>query len=399
MFPLKQLLVLFIVLSLVLLLLVAVVLMCRSGWRFFFNPGLRLASFNAGEGHRKHLDGAIDTALPIRNVLYRGACKDLAIRLLNTYAREVTALREEGTAPLLSSTYDIYAQCVADLMETLAKKSLVPPPTIYTVYKKPIVDWYNLFSDYIEMDGQVVRVVFTDKWWEKYKSRVAEFAASDSGIRMYRYILHPPKIEEQTECPKALLSKYFVHVGSGGCTHVDARPVRQLLGLSDPIAGFKLIQPVEALLKTSSDRLRGRIGEASIHRIATYSEISTERHGDESASWQSLLRHFHCAYHTGPMTHEYALRSDKSGVFYGYVENVCEPFRTWLRYRDVFAVSIPAKGRNGTSEAFGIALYDDASLDITGIRILPERDVNALVDAFKAQETSSEFSIYRGPTR
>lgn len=382
------------VLIVALLLLLAVIagtyLLIKGYYKYTQGLRLNVSIHSAGICHTENIREVMSSALLGRSKKGRRRIKELMRIFVETYAQNSARLREEGRYPLLASNFDIYAQCVGALMEAMADMQCSVPPNIHTFLRRPLFDWYNLLNDFVMVNGVRRKVVFTRKWWERYKALSWEFAHQREGIRMFRYIIHPEK-DEIKKFSIRFYDPFCVYAGQS-VGHFEPPLIEQLLLRGHRNPDIELVSEIKAWF----EGVEGTPEESRLHCIGEVASGSSP-----SNEWVRLLDHFQSIYHTGNMKHRNIRQRDKSGVFYGYLQTVTQDFRHWLRYRDVFAVEVPLDHQGKISEAFGIALCDDASWDVTGIRVMPEGDVRKLIAAFNGlrDKVSPTFCLYEGIDR
>lgn len=257
--------------------------------------------------------------------------------------------------------------------------------TVWTLLRRPLPDWYNLFPVMLG-DNPEARGVFTTRWWEDYKNDVKALRDHrTSKMKIKRLIALPPDAvrtlnsyealpKEDKTPPESLASYYVFHRPEGAFALAQDKP-------SKPTNGVQLLDGVTALLDAPEESTPP---SAKVHLVGKFLGNA------QPDGWRELVEHFQHEFHTGSGEHEFADEERVGGVYFKYLQTIPQKF---AHYDDIFLIECG-------DMMFGIALCVEEDLDTGGIRILEPKDVIGFRDAFQSawRDGSCHLSIrdFRG---
>ncbi|NQU23858.1 MAG: hypothetical protein HQ567_21460 [Candidatus Nealsonbacteria bacterium] len=261
-------------------------------------------------------------------------------RIMNMYCEAGQTDR-----PLLFCNFQSYAHAVAKLLDhvaTEAAKMKPPRPQVWTIFKRPVCNWYNTFPvEWID-NGQVLRGQVTFDWWEEYKAHIAELKGPDSKIQLHRIVVNLDYKGDSDE-----LGEYYLY----DLEPLDIRTaIEKAKVLGETV---KWHRSISQLLGATD--LNGKEGLAVflIGKPAGEATLPDDH---------KLLFHFQNSFHDGHKP----ISDEDGGVYVGYVPEKGSVPAALAVYNDVFIVKLTDQ------ERFGLAFVDDDTRDINGIRLLPQ---------------------------
>lgn len=272
----------------------------------------------------------------------------LATQILKNYLEQLPKQKSPSSRRLfLPANFEVYAECVANVLEMVANHRPERPGTIqiWTHLQKPIERWYNIAEGH-STNG--LEYAHSYDWWEAYKERVRKLRGGVHNVQMRR-VVYLPKVEDQ---PDKLA--VFVPLSDEMLTILAATRIQhKIISNGCPT----LLPKIKQALTFSGDRAR-----YPLHLIGKCGcPIGT--HSD----WDQLKHHFDNKYHNGVIPDsQITCGAETKGVFCVYAIPTKTP-----EYDDVFLVDMRPVGAG----LFGIAYYKDLVNDLNGIVFLTDKEI------------------------
>jgi len=269
--------------------------------------------------------------------------------------------------PIIFSNFQGYAHAVKRVLESLEGiRCRSPYPHVWTLFKRPIWDWYNPFSS-----GKTARDSdhFTVDWWEDYKSRFREIKNKGLNVRVFRLVAHA---DASSRLPHP--SEIYLYGSTNG--NLVPMTLAEARAYADSVRDVDWHPSITGLLSNSYH-------DDSEPERKVYL-IGKPRDGTVPAqAHPKLLDHFETTYH-----HHFSSAGNNSrGCFVKYVQSVSD-LQGLDIYDDVFIVSVSASRR------FGMAFVDDESRDINGMRFLLDYElIRQSIDFHTGQRASIQNSF------
>lgn len=275
----------------------------------------------------------------------------LGAETMHKYLQQLRVQRHPATdRPLLPANYEIYAWCVARVLERLA--TIQGPGTIrvWTHLKQDMRRWYNIAWE----EG---RCGYSHSWWEDYKNTVIT-------IKRQRQIKGEPHLIQMrrlvtTNVPAA--QQYLVYVdrdATGGLTINQARDLFESHDTCPRIAD----EITNAFASANLNR------DSPIHVIGKCGCDPARHH----AGWDTLKEHFDRTYHDKVVGKAVPVGDHDKGVYCAYTPEITEDYS----YNDVFLVDLEEL----KSGLFGLAYYASPAGELDGIVILTDNEIRTLIE-------------------
>jgi len=302
--------------------------------------------------------------------------QELAKTTACQYINATNAARKgEKGPPILLSNFNIYAECVSSILETLVdpKKNFGNRIRVWTLLNKPLTYWYNMLA--------ISKGAFhcTQDWWEMYKVRVSNLKENNK-IQIRRII-----VDQKTDDGK-ILEDLYLYKENG---FVKPITIREAISRMSEFKDMNLIEDVRKALSTIED-----FYEEKIYIIASPSKRINKKVTDDNnlhVHWQALSQHFLSLYHTKFKRY----LKDEKGVYYCFVSNReiegDRELSSFLLCDDIFLVEF--NENNTQIDGFGIALNIDEKYDIVGITILSGYDLNMTRKALNSKWQEGESYV------
>jgi hypothetical protein len=357
----------FLVCSFALLVTTAVVVFAPIFWvyprLYTWRVGVPLRSIRrACTNYSKHLKGAAIEAVPYcgsKDSTIRHLWSDLAAAALEGHW-EPDVLKKHchdgiDSRPVLFCNFQAYARAVTRVLETAQKmacKQRGLSATVYTLFKRPIADWYNPFP-WNHPNG---KVNVTLPWWEDYKAKMAKMAAisrtqpaggGGSCLRVMRLVAQP----------SGAGSESWVLINDRAFALLEA--ARQMKGAASPRRYHPNIACLSGLKTVRSQ------GDLSVYLIAQ----------PDGPNETKLVQHFEETYHTEVGDG----LPDRWGVFLKYLPRA-SGYENLLQFDDIF-IALVRYGDCGRSFGFGLAFIDDETRDVNGMWIVSRANLTERNDA------------------
>jgi|ERR1035441_1679045 hypothetical protein len=308
---------------------------------FYFRASFRYGIIRIG----KHIRQCLHDAQPQQKKI-RSLWRKLAVSFVDAYSEGYTKLHDRGISSqqLLSSNFQIYAKCVASLLNSAQGRNA----TVRTLLRRPLHDWYNPFS--VAIDA-AKHGNFTTKPWEDYKYCVQGLRDFQTSKIKFKRLIGLPPCEASTNHEHS--KSFCVYCTTNGALTVD-----EATRVSIP-SNVELLEQLSAILASAHK-------DKKIHLVGSFTGTSPPQ------NWMELVAHFESEFHTGSGAHTSAEEADVGGVYFKYLNTVPEAF---VRYEDFFLIE-------SGDVKFGIALCVEEDLDTGGISILKPEAIAQLQTKF-----------------
>lgn len=323
------------------------------------------------QGWSEYLQYAIADYTKTLNSKHILSYEELATNMIETYFDATRKTRSENLGdPLLISNFNIYAECVTALLDTLVNSNFDFGKTVivWTLLDNPLLRWYNM------VNVSSKNFFITTAWWEKYKKAVAKMKDNNK-FQMRRLV-----------CKRDFDINNEYYDTNNLVIYKNATPQK--------------IKDVESIFNDNPTvNILSCIKESTRYQEYADEEIivigSVNQKG-VNENWIPLINHFEQTYHS--MSKQYLKDTDK-GVFYGYINStIIEQNRdlaAYLDYDDIFLIQFDE--HNGDIEGFGIALKLSEKSDTDGIKLLSGHDLQKTKSALqiKWNERFSKWNVNR----
>jgi hypothetical protein len=311
------------------------------------------------EGWSKYLEYAIADYTRTLNENHLRNYEELASNMIETYFDATIKTRSEKFGdPLLISNFNIYAECVNALLDTLVNSSSGFGKTVivWTLLDNPLIRWYNM----VNISSK--NFFITTPWWEKYKNTVANMK-NHNKFQMRRLA-----------CKRDFKFNNINYDTDNLYVYKNAKC--QKIGEIENIISAKTnVDIIPCILESMKYK------EYADTEVVL---IGTPNGNNISDDWTSLIKHFEKTYHSTPK--EYLKDYDK-GVFHGYINNTIieedKDLAAYLDYDDIFIIQFDQQ--NDHIDGFGIALNLSEKSDTDGIKLLSGNDLHKTQKALKTK--------------
>jgi len=337
-------------------------------WMAPWNMDVRLAVRRAVRGYGRHLRDAVQDSLA--NLFTWGDDRKrvelVAASLDGLSDEEVIASHCEAgsrSRPLVFCNFQAYAHAVAKILDILPTLRCERPyPQVWTIFKRPVCDWYNTFPIEWEEGAKVIRGQVTYGWWEKYKSTIVSLKGRDSAVQFHRVVAHIPWPGSPKD-PEA----YYLY-------HPEPLFLGQAIAKALPLKGQVEWHPSIAALLESLDYEDKR--DFQIYLIGKPTPNAANP-GKDSL----VVEHFQTSTHDGNNP-----GPTEGGVYVRYLQTQASLGERLRDYDDVFIVKF------SRSSGFGVAFIDDEIRDINGLRYLARAELGPT----EAGTSSTLFDLIAG---
>ena len=283
----------------------------------------------------------------------------------------------EKGPPFLLSNFNIYAEVVSAILETLATYDFGNYVRIWTLLNKPLPFWYNMLA--ISDEASKNTFYCTQNWWETYKEGVSALKSNEK-IQMRRII-----VDKQTDGKN--MEELYIYKDNG---RVQPMPIREARSKKTEFTTMKLIKDVQLALDQASDEVLNE----KMYIIGWINDGEHKKaNGQKNNKWIKLTSHFHQEYHNG--FRQYL--KDQKGVYYCFVEERAiagnRDLSSYLMFDDIFLVEFNECDNH--IDGFGITLNINEQYDIVGISLLTGNALNLTRKALKAKWETGVGSIQR----
>jgi len=261
----------------------------------------------------------------------------------------------DTSKPIVCCSFRAYAFAVSEVLRAFAQIRCPDGfPKVWTIFKKPVCDWYNTFRVEWEHDRKILHCHTTFDWWERYKDGVARLKGPGSHVQFFRLVAHIVRdgypsdpLKYYLWWPEPLpLAEAWRKAGAFG-NKVDWHPkVVELLspgGASAPKSG------------------------ADVPKVYLIGKARGGASPPEGSL--KMVDHFQETYHDAGEPHE-----DQRGVYVRYLASRAElevlRAGMLLTYDDLFIVMISPKC------CFGLAFVADEFRDVNGVRFLRQFEIS-----------------------
>lgn len=254
--------------------------------------------------------------------------------------------------PLIFGNFQSYAYAVAKVLERLPSTPCDRPfPKVWTVFSRPLHDWYNTFPVEWSENEHLVEGKITFKWWEQYKQNVANLRGRDKFKIQFHRVVASFNHGDNSDA----LDGYYLY-------ETEPLSIKKAVGVAKGLHGNVEWHP--SLINLLSVQDYHEKDNTLVYLIGKPLPGSTKP--PES---QKLVNHFHTSYHDRG---EPALLDGGVYVKYAHTRDAI-PSRLFS-YNDLFIVQF------NDSEGFGLAFIKDDTRDISGTRILPQQELRSRAD-------------------
>ncbi|MEP7366398.1 MAG: hypothetical protein ABI972_24335 [Acidobacteriota bacterium] len=293
------------------------------------------------------------TSLDLTRDQSPGAELTLGAATLQKYLEQLRIQRHPSTKrPLLPANYEIYAWCVARVLERLAEMGPAVGGTIrvWTHFKKDLRRWYNIAWG----KGDCAH---SHPWWEKYKNTVISIKRPYSN----EAASHSIQMRRLVTTDIAAAGKYLVYVPDSTEPLTIAKATKQF----EYHQGCPIVSPeIKAAFA-----LPGMFRAFPIHVIG---ECGCSPTGH--AGWETLKRNFDMVYHDEVISKNVEFSDQDKGVYCAYTSRIPADYS----YDDVFLVDMT----DFNEGLFGIAYYASPAGELDGIVILADNEIRNLITSF-----------------